>query len=148
MSPTDVTLTTRPTAADAVLDDAVLDMAAAGQAGRSQGPIPEVACCAPLVREPLSADDALGLAKVLKAIADPARLRVLSLVAAHQDGDACVCDLTEPLALSQPTVSHHLKVLVEAGLLSREKRGVWAHYRLVPGALDDVARVLITTAQG
>lgn len=139
MSPTDVTLTTRPTVADAVLDLPV---------GRSQGPIPEVACCAPLVREPLSAEDALGLAKVLKAIADPARLRVLSLVAAHQDGDACVCDLTEPLALSQPTVSHHLKVLVDAGLLSREKRGVWAHYRLVPGALDDVARVLMTTAQG
>lgn len=139
MSPTDVTLSTRPTAADAVLDLAAV---------HSQGPIPEVACCAPLVREPLSAEDALGLAKVLKAIADPARLRVLSLVAAHQDGDACVCDLTEPLALSQPTVSHHLKVLVDAGLLSREKRGVWAHYRLVPGALDDVARVLMTTAQG
>lgn len=138
MSPTDVTLTTRPTA------DAVLDLAV----GRSQGPIPEVACCAPLVREPLSAEDAVGLAKVLKAIADPARLRVLSLVAAHQDGDACVCDLTEPLALSQPTVSHHLKVLVDAGLLNREKRGVWAHYRLVPGALDDVARVLLTTSQG
>lgn len=143
MSPTDVTLTTRP--AD---PDAVLDALAATPATRSQGPIPEVACCAPLVREPLSAEDAVGLAKVLKAIADPARLRVLSLVAAHQDGDACVCDLTEPLALSQPTVSHHLKVLVDAGLLNREKRGVWAHYRLVPGALDDVARVLLTTSQG
>lgn len=107
------------------------------------GPIPEVACCAPLVRRPLSATDAEGLARVLKAIAEPNRLRVLSLVAAR-DGAACVCDLTEPLGLSQPTVSHHLKTLVDAGLLHREKRGVWAYFSLVPGALDDVARVLGT----
>jgi ArsR family transcriptional regulator len=107
------------------------------------GPIPEVACCAPLVRRPLSAADADGLARVLKAIAEPNRLRVLSLVAAR-DGAACVCDLTEPLGLSQPTVSHHLKTLVDAGLLHREKRGVWAYFSLVPGALDDVARVLGT----
>lgn len=107
------------------------------------GPIPEVACCAPLVREPLGAAEAEGLAGVLRAIAEPNRLRVLSLVAAR-DGAACVCDLTEPLGLSQPTVSHHLKKLVEAGLLHREKRGVWAYFSLVPGALDDVARVLST----
>ena len=112
------------------------------------GPISAVACCAPLAREPLSADDAVGLAGVLKAIADPARLRLLSLVAARDGGEACVCDLIEPLKLSQPTVSHHLKVLVEAGLLARDKRGVWAYYSLVPGALDDVARVLTTTAHG
>ncbi|EYR65100.1 ArsR family transcriptional regulator [Actinotalea ferrariae CF5-4] len=107
------------------------------------GPIPEVACCAPLVRSPMSAQEAEGLSKVLKAIAEPNRLRVLSLVAAR-DGAACVCDLTEPLGLSQPTVSHHLKTLVDAGLLAREKRGVWAYFSLVPGALDDVARVLST----
>lgn len=106
------------------------------------GPIPAVACCAPLVREPLGAEEAAGLAGVLKAIADPARLRVLSLLAAHEGGEACVCDLTEPLNLSQPTVSHHLKTLVDAGLVRREKRGVWAYFSLVPGALDDVARVL------
>ncbi|WP_218974372.1 metalloregulator ArsR/SmtB family transcription factor [Streptomyces sp. NP160] len=101
-------------------------------------------CCAPLVREPLSAEDAVVLARTLKAVADPARLRLLSLVASHDGGEACVCDLTEPLGLSQPTVSHHLKVLVEAGLLTRDKRGVWAYYALVPGALDSLAGVLTT----
>lgn len=103
-----------------------------------------VACCAPLVREPLSAEGAVALARTLKAVADPARLRLLSLVAAHEGGEACVCDLVEPLGLSQPTVSHHLKVLVEAGLLTRDKRGVWAYYALVPGALDALAGVLTT----
>ena len=102
------------------------------------------ACCAPLSRAPLSVDDAAGLARTLKAIADPARLRLLSLVAAHEGGEACVCDLVEPLGLSQPTVSHHLKVLVEAGLLTRDKRGVWAYYTLVPEALDSLAGVLTT----
>jgi ArsR family transcriptional regulator len=81
---------------------------------------------------------------VLKALADPARLRLISMVAAHENAEACVCDLTEPLALGQSTVSHHLKVLVDAGFLSRDKRGTWAYYRLVPGALDSVARLLVT----
>ena len=76
------------------------------------------------------------------AVTDRARLRLLSLVAAHDGGEACVCDLTGPVALSQPTVSHHLKVLVDAGLLTREKRGAWAYFTLVPGALDAVADVL------
>jgi ArsR family transcriptional regulator len=102
------------------------------------------ACCAPLAREPLGAEDAVALARTLKAIADPARLRLLSMVAAHEGGEACACDLIEPLGLSQPTVSHHLKVLVEAGLLTRDKRGVWAYYALVPGALDRLAGVLTT----
>jgi ArsR family transcriptional regulator len=96
----------------------------------------------PLVREPLSAAAAADLARSLKAIADPARLRLLSLIAAHEGGEACVCDLTEPLGLSQPTVSHHLKVLVDAGLLTRDKRGVWAYFTLVPGALDSLSDVL------
>jgi ArsR family transcriptional regulator, arsenate/arsenite/antimonite-responsive transcriptional repressor len=111
-------------------------------------PIPTAAgvCCAPLVRAPLSAEDAVAVTATLKAIADPARLRLLSLVAAHEGGEACVCDLIEPLGLSQPTVSHHLKVLVDAGLLTREKRGVWAYFTLVPGALDAVAAVLATPA--
>lgn len=108
-------------------------------------PIVDVACCAPLTREPLSAPAATDLARTLKAIADPARLRLLSMVAAHEGGEACVCDLTDPLGLSQPTVSHHLKVLVEAGLLTREKRGVWAYFTLVPGALDSLAAVLSST---
>ncbi|MBN9607083.1 MAG: helix-turn-helix transcriptional regulator [Actinomycetales bacterium] len=100
------------------------------------------ACCAPLVREPIAADDAESLARVLKALADPARLRLVSMVAAHEGGEACVCDLTEPLGLSQPTVSHHLKVLVEAGFLTRSKRGTWAYYRIVPGSLEGVAGLL------
>ncbi|MEU2349917.1 metalloregulator ArsR/SmtB family transcription factor [Modestobacter sp. NPDC049651] len=104
---------------------------------------PPAACCTPLHREALSAADAQSLARTLKALADPTRLRLVSLVAAH-GGEACVCDLTEPVGLSQPTVSHHLKVLVDAGLMSRDKRGVWAYYALVPGALDAVARVLTT----
>lgn len=101
-------------------------------------------CCAPLVRQAMSARDAETLAGTLKALAEPTRLRLLSLVAAHEGAEACVCDLTEPVGLSQPTVSHHLKVLVDAGLLTREKRGVWAYYALVPGALDAVAGVLTT----
>jgi ArsR family transcriptional regulator len=100
--------------------------------------------CAPITREPISEAGAVELSSVLKALADPMRLRVLSLIAAHEGGEACVCDLTEPIGLSQPTVSHHLKVLTDAGFLSRSKRGVWAYYRLVPGALDAVARTLAT----
>jgi ArsR family transcriptional regulator len=76
------------------------------------------------------------LAAAFKVIADPARLRLLSLIASKPDGEACVCDLIEPLALSQPTVSHHLKVLHDAGLVRREKRGTWAFYALVPERLD------------
>ena len=108
-------------------------------------PLLDAACCVPLVREPLTAAAATGLARTLKAIADPARLRLLSMIAAHEGGEACVCDLTEPLGLSQPTVSHHLKVLVDAGLLNRDKRGVWAYFTLVPEALDKVADVLSST---
>jgi ArsR family transcriptional regulator, arsenate/arsenite/antimonite-responsive transcriptional repressor len=99
------------------------------------------ACCTPLARAPLSARDAARLAGVLKAIAVPARLRLLSMIYAHEGGEACVCELTEPLGLTQPTVSHHLKVLVDAGLISRDKRGVWAYYRAVPDALAALAAV-------
>ena len=100
------------------------------------------ACCAPLTREAISEQNAESLTRSLKALADPARLRILSMVAAHADAEACVCDLTEPLGLSQPTVSHHLKVLMDAGYLTRSKRGTWAYYRLVPGSLDTVATLL------
>lgn len=93
----------------------------------------------------LDIDAAAALSQTLKALADPARLRLLSLVAGSSTGEACVCDLTGPLGLSQPTVSHHCKVLVDAGLLTREKRGVWAHYALVPDALDILAGVLTAT---
>ncbi|MBB5632349.1 ArsR family transcriptional regulator [Cryobacterium mesophilum] len=101
-------------------------------------------CCAPITREPLSVLNAESLAVSLKALADPARLRILSMVAAHADKEACVCDLTEPLGLSQPTVSHHLKVLVDAGYLTRSKRGTWAYFAIVPGSLDSVAGLLAT----
>ena len=104
-----------------------------------------VQCCSPLAGEPMDADTATRLAGVLKAIAEPTRLRLLSLVAAHADGEACICDLTEPVHLSQPTVSHHMKVLVDAGLLTREQRGKWAYYRLVPGAFDALAQLLSNT---
>jgi ArsR family transcriptional regulator len=97
------------------------------------------ACCTPLTREPLSADAATRLAGVLKAVADPTRLRLLSLIYAHEGGEACVCELTAPLGLTQPTISHHLRVLVDAGLLARDKRGVWAYYRVIPDALTTLS---------
>ncbi len=103
-------------------------------------------CCAPLAREPITASQAADLARKLKALADPTRLRLVSIVAGHDGGEACVCDLTEPLGLTQPTISHHLKILVEAGIFTRDKRGVWAYYALVPGALDTLAAVLTTTS--
>ena len=99
-------------------------------------------CCEPLTQTLLSVDQATDLAHTLKAIADPSRLRLMSLLADQPAGEMCVCELTEPLGLSQPTVSHHLKVLTDAGLLSREKRGTWAYYAILPGALGAVAAVL------
>ena len=122
-----------------------------GKMGRMSATIPlEItptagACCAPLVRTAVDAETARDLARRFKALADPARVQLLSIVAAHDGGEACVCDLTEPVGLSQPTVSHHLKILVDAGLLTREKRGVWAYYSLVPGALSDLGAALDET---
>ncbi|MBB2975509.1 ArsR family transcriptional regulator [Microbacterium endophyticum] len=104
-------------------------------------------CCQPLAQDALGQSDAERLAQTLKALADPARLRLLSIVATSADQEACVCDLTDPVGLSQPTVSHHLKVLTEAGFLSRSKRGTWAYYRLQPGALNEVASLLAIHAQ-
>jgi ArsR family transcriptional regulator len=98
--------------------------------------------CPPLLQGPLDQDVADQLAKALKTIADPARLRLLSLIQAQPDGEACVCHLTEPLGLSQPTVSHHLKVLRLAGLVERERRGSWAYYRVVPEALGTLRDIL------
>lgn len=103
------------------------------------------ACCAPLAREPLSAAQAEQVAPMLKALADPVRLRLLSLVASHASGEACVCDLTDAFELSQPTISHHLKVLHESGLLDREKRGVWVYYRARAEALSNLAALIGTT---
>ncbi len=102
-------------------------------------------CCSPITKETLAADQAELLARKLKALADPARLRLISIVAASEGAEACVCNLTGPIGLSQPTVSHHLKLLTEAGYLTRTQRGNWAYYRLVPGALDAVADLLVST---
>jgi ArsR family transcriptional regulator len=121
------------------------DPRASGEPGRRGGAREQDApaeCCTPLARAPLSADEAERLVGVLKAVAVPARLRLLSLVYAHEGAEACVCELTGPLGLTQPTVSHHLKVLVDAGLLTRSKRGVWAYYRAVPDALAALAAAL------
>jgi ArsR family transcriptional regulator, arsenate/arsenite/antimonite-responsive transcriptional repressor len=92
-------------------------------------------CCPPFLDDPLAPEDAENLAGALRVVADPARLRLLSLIASRPGQEACGCDLTAPLGLSQPTVSHHLKVLHEAGLLEREQRGRWAFYRLNPEPL-------------
>ncbi len=105
-------------------------------------PVEAVACCSPLTREPLSAEAAEGIVPLVKALADPVRLRLLSLVASHEDGEACVCDLNDAFELSQPTISHHLKTLHEAGLLDRDKRGVWVYYRINTSALGDLATLL------
>ena len=101
-----------------------------------------VACCSPLAEEPLSPEQAVRIASLLKALADPVRLRLLSLVASHADGEACVCDLNDAFDLSQPTISHHLKVLHETGLLDRSKRGVWVYYRIRAEALADLGTLL------
>ena len=99
------------------------------------------ACCSPITGGVLDPAAAERLASVLKALAEPTRLRLVSLIAAHESAEACVCDLTAPVGLTQPTVSHHLKTLVDAGLLERTQRGKWAYYRLVPAALDALATV-------
>jgi len=101
------------------------------------------ACCSAEPSAVLGEAEAEQLAALLKAVADPARLRLLSLVARSATGEACICDLTAPVGLSQPTVSHHMKILVETGLLTREQRGKWAYYRLVSGATEDLAAALL-----
>ena len=100
------------------------------------------ASCPPLLAGPLDSGSALNLAGALKVLADPARLRLLSLIQAQPSNEACVCHLTEPLGLTQPTVSHHLKVLLDAGLVEREQRGSWAYYRVVPGSLEPLRKLL------
>jgi ArsR family transcriptional regulator len=99
-------------------------------------------CSIPLVREPIGEAAATGLAQVFKALGDPVRLRLLSLIGAHQGGEVCVCDLTSAFDLTQPTISHHLKVLREAGIITNERRGTWVYYRLMPAALERMASLL------
>jgi ArsR family transcriptional regulator len=102
------------------------------------------ACCSPLTGGLIDNATAERLAAVFKALADPARVKLLSLIAASEGGEACVCDLTGPLGLSQSTVSHHMKLLVDAGLVGREQRGKWAYYTVNESALERVARLVST----
>lgn len=105
-------------------------------------PVDAVACCSPLTSEALTADQAEQVAPLLKALADPVRLRLMSLIASHAGGEACVCDLNDAFDLSQPTISHHLKVLHDAGLIDRDKRGVWVYYRARTEALAGLATLI------
>lgn len=107
-----------------------------------------LACCPVISEAELSVDQAQQLAATLKAVADPARLRLLSLIQAQPGGEACVCHLTEPLGLGQPTVSHHLRVLEDAGFLTHERRGRWVYYRAVPDALAGVQAVFAPRRPG
>jgi ArsR family transcriptional regulator len=113
---------------------------------KSELPLTVASGCviAPLAREPLSAEAAVELAAKLKALSDPVRLRLLSVVASHAGGEACVCDLSVGIELTQPTISHHLKVLRTAGLLDSERRGSWVYYRVVPDALQQLSLILNT----
>jgi Predicted transcriptional regulators len=101
-----------------------------------------VACCSPLAYEPMTQEQADRVAPLLKALADPVRLRLMSLVASHEGGEACVCELSGAFELSQPTISHHLKVLYECGLLDRDRRGVWVYYRARTEALASLAALI------
>jgi ArsR family transcriptional regulator len=115
----------------------------AGAAESAQAP-----CCSPVLREPLTEARSVELARVFKAIADPVRLRLLSLIASHADGEACVCDLTDAFELTGPTISHHLKVLREAGVIEGERRGTWIYYRVRPATLAQLsARVTALLAE-
>lgn len=103
---------------------------------------PGVTCCAPLSAAPLTVAEADQLATQLKALADPTRLRLVSMLLASENQEACTCDVTAPLGVSQPTVSHHFRKLAEAGIVVGDRRGTWTFYRVVPEALAAIARVI------
>ncbi|MCC5576298.1 helix-turn-helix transcriptional regulator [Microtetraspora sp. AC03309] len=109
-------------------------------------PLELLECSSSLAREPLDGEQVAGVARVFKALGDPVRLRILSIVASHQGGEACVCDLTAAFDLSQPTISHHLKVLKDVGLLTSERRASWVYYRVVPATLAELSALLSVPA--
>ncbi|WP_073951219.1 ArsR/SmtB family transcription factor [Streptomyces kebangsaanensis] len=102
------------------------------------------ACCPGLAAAPLDGERATELARVFKALGDPVRLRLLSMIASREGGEVCVCEMTPAFELSQPTISHHLKLLRQAGLIDCERRGTWVYYWVLPGALDRLAVFLRT----
>ncbi|NUW41233.1 ArsR/SmtB family transcription factor [Nonomuraea rhodomycinica] len=104
-------------------------------------------CGPPLARRPLGEGQAVGLARAFKALGDPVRLRIVSIVAGHQGGEACVCDITDAFELAQPTISHHLKVLKDVGLLTSERRASWVYYRVVPERLAELSALLAVPAE-
>ncbi len=112
----------------------------------SIAPVGIEACCSPITGGVLDDDSAERLAQVFKALGDPTRVRLVSLIAAADGAEACICDLTDPVGLSQPTVSHHMKLLVEAGLVTREQRGRWAYYRLVADTFQALQRAVTVDA--
>ncbi len=112
----------------------------------ASSPVTAGECSIPLVREPVGESAVAEMAQVFKALADPVRLRLVSLIGAHQGGEVCVCELTTAFDLTQPTISHHLKVLREAGIIGSERRGTWVYYRLVPAALERMAALLSAPA--
>ncbi|MGW2842408.1 ArsR/SmtB family transcription factor [Streptomyces sp. NPDC001493] len=114
----------------------VLGQDGAGGTGGAGG------CCPGLLASPLDEERSQALAKVFKALGDPVRLRLLSMIASRAGGEVCVCDLTPAFDLSQPTISHHLKLLKQAGLIDSERRGTWVYYRLLPEMTDQLAQVL------
>jgi ArsR family transcriptional regulator, arsenate/arsenite/antimonite-responsive transcriptional repressor len=105
-------------------------------------PAESAACCSPMSVRPLTVEQAEQVAPLMKALADPVRLRLMSLVSSREGGEACVCDLNDEFDLSQPTISHHMKVLHEAGLVDREKRGVWVYYKARPQALAAIGTLI------
>lgn len=109
---------------------------------RALSPAGAAACCPPLCSKPLSTKESERIAPLLKALADPVRLRLMSLIASHDGGEACVCDLTPAFGVSQPTISHHLKVLYDVGLVDRERRSTWVYYRARPEALSALSELL------
>lgn len=104
-------------------------------------------CCAPIAREPLSETEAVEIAALLKAVADPVRLRLLSMIGSHAGGEACVCDLTDAFDLTAPTISHHLKVLRTAGLIDGERRGTWVYYRIIPDVVNRLGALFAPLAE-
>jgi len=101
------------------------------------------ACCGTVAGGALESEQPERIARVFKALGDPTRVKLLSLIGGSETGEMCICDLTDPVGLSQPTVSHHMKQLVEAGLATREQRGKWAYFRVIDGALENAARTLL-----